>query len=139
LARLISILSIISIYPCRRLNGISVQEAREALGKFGLVGKQHVIAIENLSGGQKARVAFADMFCNKPDALFLDEPTNNLDLESIDALQSGLKHYNSAIVLISHDERIIRNLECELWLVDDGIVKFDGSFQDYKRRVLRAR
>jgi len=117
--------------------GISVQEAREALGKFGLVGKQHVIAIENLSGGQKARVAFADMFCNKPDALFLDEPTNNLDLESIDALQSGLKHYNSAIVLISHDERIIRNLECELWLVDDGIVKFDGSFQE--RRVLRAR
>ena len=49
--------------------------------------------ISDLSGGQKSRVAFADLSCSAPDILILDEPTNNLDLESIDALSDTLSSF----------------------------------------------
>ena len=49
--------------------------------------------IADLSGGQKSRVAFADLSCSAPDILILDEPTNNLDLESIDALSDTLSTF----------------------------------------------
>jgi ATP-binding cassette, subfamily F, member 1 len=118
---------------------ISVYDAREALGKFGLIGHQHLVKIKDLSGGQKARVAFAEIFCKRPDVLLLDEPTNNLDLESIDALILGLRSYNSAIVMISHDERLINELDCELYVVANlDVVKFNGSFLDYKTCVLKC-
>lgn len=63
------------------------------VGTFGLVSHAHTILNSDLSGGQKARVALAELCLKAPDVLILDEPTNNLDIESIDALAEAIAEY----------------------------------------------
>ena len=58
--------------------------------------------MKDLSGGQKARVALAELTLSAPDVVILDEPTNNLDIESIDALGEALREYEGRIYLYSH-------------------------------------
>ena len=64
-----------------------------------IYGKQ----IENLSGGQKTRVALGKLLISKPDILLLDEPTNHLDMESIAWLETYLLNYPGAVFIVSHD------------------------------------
>ena len=71
--------------------GIYVRsEARALLGRYGLGGHAHTIRMGDLSGGQKARVVFAELSLRSPDVLILDEPTNNLDIEVSNTQQSLL-------------------------------------------------
>lgn len=63
------------------------------MGKFGLEAHAHTIPNADLSGGQRARVAFAELSRRAPDILILDEPTNNLDIESIDALADAINEF----------------------------------------------
>lgn len=72
------------------------------------------IKVENLSGGQKARLQIIKMFCNNPSLLILDEPTNHLDLPSIEELEKALSRYDGAILFVSHDSYFTRNLEAEV-------------------------
>ncbi|XP_023933123.1 ATP-binding cassette sub-family F member 1 [Lingula anatina] len=123
----------------RRLFNLDYQEARKTLGRFGLASHAHVIKIKDLSGGQKSRVAFAELVCRAPDVVILDEPTNNLDLESIDALADAMNVYEGGMVIVSHDERLIRETECQLWVVEDGnISEIEGDFDDYRKEILEA-
>ncbi|XP_064593551.1 ATP-binding cassette sub-family F member 1 [Zonotrichia leucophrys gambelii] len=115
------------------------QEARRCLGRFGLEGHAHTLQIAKLSGGQKARVVFAELSCREPDVLILDEPTNNLDIESIDALADAINEYKGAVIVVSHDARLITETNCQLWVVEEqGLSQIDGDFDDYKREVLEA-
>ena len=59
--------------------------------------------VDNLSGGQKARVQLIAMLANDPQMLILDEPTNHLDLPSIEELENAMQNYYGAIIYISHD------------------------------------
>ncbi|CAH8658468.1 unnamed protein product [Dicrocoelium dendriticum] len=70
----------------QKLFNLSYQDARSTLVEFGLEAHTHLIPNADLSGGQRARVAFVELSRRAPDILILDEPTNNLDIESIDAL-----------------------------------------------------
>ncbi|TRZ09068.1 hypothetical protein HGM15179_018043 [Zosterops borbonicus] len=115
------------------------QDARRCLGRFGLEGHAHTLQIAKLSGGQKARVVFAELSCREPDVLILDEPTNNLDIESIDALADAINEYKGAVIVVSHDARLITETNCQLWVVEEqGLSQIDGDFDDYKREVLEA-
>ena len=76
---------------------------RNKLGKFGLIGHAHEIPMGQLSGGQKARVVMVSLFFVNPHIILLDEPTNNLDIESIDALVEAIKNFTGGVVLITHD------------------------------------
>ncbi|KAI0986190.1 hypothetical protein GJ496_004721 [Pomphorhynchus laevis] len=115
------------------------QDARRCLGSVGLPGKSHLIPMHALSGGQKARVAMADLAAKSPDILILDEPTNNLDLESIDALAEAIKDYDGGVVLVTHDERLIRETDCQLWIVENrGIFEIDGDFDTYRDELLEG-
>ncbi|XP_068603021.1 ATP-binding cassette sub-family F member 1 [Brachionichthys hirsutus] len=115
------------------------QDGRKCLGRFGLESHAHTIQISKLSGGQKARVVFAELSCRQPDVLILDEPTNNLDIESIDALSEAINEYKGAVIIVSHDARLITETRCQLWVVEHySINNIDGDFDDYKREVLEA-
>ncbi|XP_045148547.1 ATP-binding cassette sub-family F member 1 isoform X2 [Echinops telfairi] len=115
------------------------QDARKCLGRFGLESHAHTIQICKLSGGQKARVVFAELSCREPDVLVLDEPTNNLDIESIDALGEAINEYKGAVIVVSHDARLITETNCQLWVVEEqSVSQIDGDFEDYKREVLEA-
>jgi ATP-binding cassette subfamily F protein 1 len=122
----------------RRFN-LQYQEARKQLGSFGLVGYAHTIPCKQLSGGQKSRVALCEMALSAPHVLILDEPTNNLDLESIDALSAALNEYRGGVVVVTHDERLILETNCVLWVVEEkGIWELDGDFDDYRLEILKA-
>ena len=79
-------------YLCGKYN-MQQQDVRKLLGQFGLESKAHLVVMKNLSGGQKSRVAFVDASLKRPHLLVLDEPTNNLDIESIGALADAIKIY----------------------------------------------
>ncbi|KAF7686176.1 ATP-binding cassette sub-family F member 1 isoform X1 [Silurus meridionalis] len=125
-------------YLQRNFN-LPYQDSRKCLGRFGLESHAHTIQISKLSGGQKARVVFAELSCRQPDVLILDEPTNNLDIESIDALSEAINEYKGAVIIVSHDARLITETQCHLWVVENrSIIQIDGDFEDYKREVLEA-
>lgn len=93
--------------------------------------------MKDLSGGQKARVALAELTLSAPDVVILDEPTNNLDIESIDALAEALNDYQGGVIIVSHDERLIRDTNCSLYVIEDqSIEEIDGDFDDYRKEVL---
>ncbi|XP_039443524.1 ATP-binding cassette sub-family F member 1 [Culex pipiens pallens] len=121
----------------QRLFNLPYEKSRKALGTFGLASHAHTIKMKDLSGGQKARVALAELCLNAPDVLILDEPTNNLDIESIDALAEAINEYKGGVVIVSHDERLIRETECALYVIEDQTInEVDGDFDDYRKEVL---
>lgn len=121
----------------QRLFDLQHEKARKALGSFGLVSHAHTIKMKDLSGGQKARVALAELCLSGPDVLILDEPTNNLDIESIDALGEAINEYEGGVVIVSHDERLIRETGCTLYVIEDQTInEIDGDFDDYRKEVL---
>ncbi|XP_019849794.1 PREDICTED: ATP-binding cassette sub-family F member 1-like [Amphimedon queenslandica] len=124
-------------YLMSRFNA-EYQLARKTLGRYGLPGYAHTIKIRDLSGGQKARVVFADIALMQPDLIILDEPTNNLDIESIDALAEAINNYTGGVIMVSHDARLIQETECTLWVIEENkINEIDGDFDDYKKEVLQ--
>uniref|UniRef100_S4RIM6 ATP-binding cassette, sub-family F (GCN20), member 3 n=1 Tax=Petromyzon marinus TaxID=7757 RepID=S4RIM6_PETMA len=90
--------------------------------------------VASLSGGQKSRVAFAQMtICPSPNFYILDEPTNHLDMETIEALGCALNKFKGGVILVSHDERLIRTVCRELWVCEErGVRRVDGGFDEYK-------
>merc|ERR550534_3216106 len=106
-------------YLQRNFN-MEYQDCRKLLGRFGLAGHAHTIKIKDLSGGQKSRVALADMASHEPDMIILDEPTNNLDIESIDALAEAVNEFTGGVIIVSHDARLILETHCQLWIVEDA-------------------
>ena len=104
-----------------RLFNLPVEKARKSLGSFGLASHAHTVRMKDLSGGQKSRVALAELTLSAPDVIILDEPTNNLDIESIDALGDAIKEYDGGVIIVSHDERLIRETECQLWVIEEQV------------------
>ncbi|CAG0882736.1 unnamed protein product [Cyprideis torosa] len=122
-----------------RLFNLEYEKARKQLGTFGLPSYAHTIPNKDLSGGQKARVALAELTLNAPDVLILDEPTNNLDIESIDALAEAINEFHGGVIIVSHDERMIRDCNCQLFVIEDQTInEIDGDFDDYRKEVLEA-
>ncbi|WFD00440.1 hypothetical protein MYAM1_003189 [Malassezia yamatoensis] len=100
-----------------RFPGRTEQEYRQHLGSFGITGTTGLQKIATLSGGQKSRVAFAQLSLMKPHVLLLDEPTNHLDIEGLDALIDAINRWNGGVIVISHDERFINSCLNEMWCV----------------------
>jgi ATPase subunit of ABC transporter with duplicated ATPase domains len=124
-------------YVSARHPAFSEQECRAGLGAFGLRGNTVLQPLSTLSGGQRVRVAFASLAATAPHLLVLDEPTNHLDIYSIDALVEGLRAFEGGVILISHDQRMIRELVEEVYevLQKKRIVRrFDGEVDAYLKR-----
>ncbi|KAG7017018.1 ABC transporter F family member 3 [Cucurbita argyrosperma subsp. argyrosperma] len=122
------------LYMMRCFPGVPEQKLRAHLGSFGVTGNLALQPMYTLSGGQKSRVAFAKITFKKPHIILLDEPSNHLDLDAVEALIQGLVLFQGGILMVSHDEHLISGSVEELWAVSDGKVNpFHGTFQDYKK------
>ncbi len=122
-----------------RLFNLPYEEARKQLGSFGLASHAHNVKNVDLSGGQKSRVAMAELCLNAPHVLILDIPTNNLDIESSAALADAINDYKGGVIIVSHDERLIRETKCQLWIIkDQSINKVEGGFDGYRRELLSS-
>lgn len=116
--------------------GKSDEEYRRHLGAFGITGMTGLQRMELLSGGQKSRVAFACLSLTNPHILVLDEPSNHLDIEGMDALSEALQRFEGGVVMVSHDVTMLQNVCKSLWVCDHGTVtKFDGDVKAYKKLI----
>ena len=116
--------------------GRSDEEYRRHLGAFGITGMTGLQKMGLLSGGQKSRVAFACLSLQNPHVLVLDEPSNHLDIEAMDALSSALRAFKGGVLMVSHDVTMLQNVCTSLWVCENGTVEhFDGTVKDYKKRI----
>ena len=125
----------------RELPEDSESSRRSRLAQFGLSFDKQETTVENLSGGERARLLLDLVAMAAPHLLILDEPTNHLDIDSRRALLDALNDYEGAVVLVTHDRSLIELVADRLWLAADGHIKpFAGDMDDHARFVLeRAR
>lgn len=118
--------------------GKSDEEYRRHLGSFGITGSLGLQKMQLLSGGQKSRVAFAALCLNQPHVLILDEPSNHLDTQGLDALADALINFKGGVLMVSHDVSTIERVCNEIWVSEDGKVsRFPGTIHDYKKHILK--
>ncbi|KAF2002881.1 putative translation initiation regulator [Amniculicola lignicola CBS 123094] len=123
-------------FMSKNYHGRSDEEYRRHLGAFGITGMTGLQRMELLSGGQKSRVAFACLSLTNPHILVLDEPSNHLDIEAMDALIDALRVFQGGVLMVSHDVTMLQNVCTSLWVCDGGTIEhFDGSVKDYKKRI----
>mmetsp|Transcript_9139 Transcript_9139/g.17183 ORF Transcript_9139/g.17183 Transcript_9139/m.17183 type:complete len:776 (-) Transcript_9139:93-2420(-) len=111
-------------------------QLRGHLSSFGVPQDLAQQPMYTLSGGQKSRVAFAKLTFTKPHILLLDEPSNHLDIDAVNALIEGLATFKGGVLMVSHDQYLIEATVDELWVCDNGeVAPFHGTFEEYKRKL----
>ncbi|MCA3247460.1 MAG: ABC-F family ATP-binding cassette domain-containing protein [Azospirillum sp.] len=116
------------------------EQLRARLARFGFSGEKAETPTGKLSGGEKARLAFALATAHRPQLLILDEPTNHLDMASRERLVAAIGDYAGAVILVTHDWSLLE-LTCDrLWLVSGGrVAPFDGDLGEYRAHCLAER
>lgn len=110
-------------------------EIRGILGRFLFSGDQVFKKVEQISGGEKGRLAMAKLMVTGPNVLLLDEPTNHLDTPAQEAVESALRSYQGTVLCISHDRYFINNHATQIWEFKNGGMKvYKGSYQDYLKK-----
>jgi ATP-binding cassette subfamily F protein 3 len=113
--------------------------AKEILTGLGIAPSDHDKKMEQFSGGQKMRVALAKVLVIKPDLILMDEPTNYLDLETINWLEEWIKNFEGAVLMTTHDRRFMNNIAKKIVEVSNGsVITYNGNYDFYeKERLIR--
>jgi ATPase subunit of ABC transporter with duplicated ATPase domains len=107
----------------QRVPSWTTADVRTLLAKFGLRADHVERTVDELSPGERTRAGLALLQARGTNVLVLDEPTNHLDLAAIEQLEQALETYDGALLLVTHDRRMLQNVRLDrIWLVDDGRV-----------------
>ncbi len=113
------------------------QEIYDHLGNYNFSYEDDKKIVDNLSGGEKMRVVFAELVLHNYSLLVLDEPTNHLDMFTKEELIEALKKYQGTLIVVSHDRYFIDSLTNRLLYFEDGkAYLYEGRYSDFKVEVL---
>ncbi|KAF2789605.1 hypothetical protein K505DRAFT_378100 [Melanomma pulvis-pyrius CBS 109.77] len=109
---------------------------RQQLGRYGLSGESQTAKMATLSEGQKSRIVFALLAIESPNMILLDEPTNGLDIPTIDSLADAINAFSGGVVVVSHDFRLLDKIAKDIMVCENKTVRrWDGSIGDYKKHL----
>ena len=124
-----------------RLGGYAWKsEVSGVLRGLGFLEEEFDKPTDNLSGGQKTRIALGKLLLEAPDILLLDEPINHLDLNSIEWLENYLLNYRGSVIVVAHDRYFLNKVVSKVIEIDNGhCMTFSGNYSDYaaKKKQLR--
>lgn len=110
-------------------------EIRKTLGGFLLSGDDVFKCVNDLSGGEKVRLALSKIFRRRPNFLILDEPTNHMDIIGKETLEKLLMDFSGTVIVVSHDRYLINRVAKSLIVFENGGVRyFDGTFDEYEEK-----
>ena len=113
-------------------------EVRSHLARFGYRGEEVFKDCAQLSGGELARLRFAEMALERPNLMFLDEPTNHLDIYMRESLTEALAAYTGTLLLVTHDRYLMQALGCPSLYLEEGKANFYPDFAALKNRDAAA-
>jgi len=112
--------------------GDDEQIVRATLGRLLFSGDETAKAVRVLSGGERGRMMFGKLILQQANVLVMDEPTNHMDMESIESLQLALEKYAGTLIFVSHDRQFVSALATQvLELGGERPIHFDGDYEDY--------
>lgn len=119
-----------SLFPA-----MTEKEVRSTLGAYLFKGREASKQVSSLSGGQKARLVLAELLCARPNFLILDEPTNHMDIQAKETLESAFQAYEGTILFVSHDRYFIRQVAQSILIFEeDGVMYYPFGYEHYVER-----
>lgn len=111
---------------------LGTTKTRQILGTFLFSGEDVFKEIKVLSGGEKVRLQLCKIFKKEANLLFLDEPTNHMDIVGKESLENILKEYQGTLVFVSHDRYFVNKIaDCILAFEPEGVFYFNGNYEQY--------
>jgi ATPase subunit of ABC transporter with duplicated ATPase domains len=108
------------------------QAVRSILGRLLFSGDDVKKPVRVLSGGEKGRMMYGKLMLGRHNVLLMDEPTNHMDMESIESLNIALEKYAGTLIFVSHDREFVSSLANRILEVKDGqIIDFQGTYEEY--------
>tara|TARA_R100001230_G_C5526221_1_gene61736 strand:- start:7 stop:582 length:576 start_codon:yes stop_codon:yes gene_type:complete len=112
------------------------QVIRGTLGRLLFSGHMIDKKVNVLSGGEKGRMLFGKLILQKPNILVMDEPTNHMDMESIESLNLALENYEGTLIFVSHDREFVSSLATRIFdMENEGITDFTGTYDEYLKSL----
>ena len=110
------------------------QVVRGTLGRLLFSGDDVHKKVNVLSGGEQGRMLFGKLMLQKPNVLLMDEPTNHMDMESIEALNTALDLYKGTLIFVSHDREFVSSLATRIIeITAKGVSDYHGTYEEYLR------
>ncbi len=109
------------------------QIVRATLGRLLFSGDETKKSVKVLSGGEKGRMIYGKLMLTRPNVMLMDEPTNHMDMETIESLQIGLEKFPGTLIFVSHDREFVNGLATRIIELqpDGGMIEFRGSYEEY--------
>ena len=113
-------------------SGEDDQAIRSILGRLLFSGEDTKKSVKVLSGGEQGRMLFGKLMLAKSNVLLMDEPTNHMDMESIESLNTALDKFKGTLFFVSHDREFVSSIATRiLEIKEDRIIDFTGNYEEY--------
>ncbi|MBN0988885.1 ABC-F family ATPase [Amphritea pacifica] len=116
-------------------SGSDEQVIRASLGRMLFSQNEIKKSVKVLSGGEKGRMLLGKLILQQPNILLMDEPTNHMDMESIEALNLALENFDGTLIFVSHDREFVSSLATRIIdMREDGLADFRGGYEEYLKK-----